>query len=99
MIVYNSASSSQRRRRDTTPDPEGPPPVPPCRFPSCDCGGLKVYRGARQIALRLWGDPALYRRVFTTKRLPVYRIGSVLHMRECTVNAWIAEMERKSRGR
>jgi hypothetical protein len=75
------------------------PPLPPCCFPACDCGGQKLYRGAKEIAARIWGDAELHRRVYSTKGLPVFRVGSTLHMLECTYVRWVREMERKSQGR
>jgi len=87
MLHHNSRPASAGGRN-------APPPPLPCTFPRCDCPGKKVHRGGKEIAERIWGDPDLYRRVFSTKGLPVAAIGTTLHMYECQ---WIAYLRNKSR--
>jgi hypothetical protein len=59
-----------------------------------------VIRGAEAIAEELFGDRAEKRAVYhlasevaPEKRLPVFRLGSILCARRSTLRAWIADQE------
>lgn len=104
MVRHNARLESETAGQVPVGAPAGggratPFPVAPCTFPLCDCGGQKLYRGAKEIAARIWGDAELHRRVYSTKGLCVFRIGSTLHMLECSYIRFVREMERKSQGK
>lgn len=61
--------------------------------------GSDLLHGADAIALFLFGDKALRRKVYhlaETSRLPVFRLGSVLCARRSVLLAFIAEQEQRA---
>jgi hypothetical protein len=68
------------------------PPSPAPDFAS------DLLRGADEIAEFLFGDPGQRRKVYHLaehSRLPVFRLGSVLHARRSTLLEYIAQQERR----
>lgn len=61
----------------------------PCRFPNCDCPEPRLHIGAVKIAERLLGDASAFRPMYTTKGLPIQKMGSRLFVRECAAKAFI----------
>jgi hypothetical protein len=57
-----------------------------------------MLRGADAIAEFLYGDGGQRRKVYhlaETSRLPIFRLGSVLHARRSILIRWIAEQEQR----
>lgn len=58
-----------------------------------------ILRGAEQIAEFLFGDRASRRKVYylaECTKIPLFRIGSVLHARRTVLLSWIAGQESRS---
>jgi hypothetical protein len=71
----------------------------PCTYPNCDCPEPKLHMRAPAIAKRMFRSEDKWKKVYTTKGLPIQRMGSTLYLRECAAVAFfegrIGPVERK----
>lgn len=61
-----------------------------------------ILRGADQVALFLFGDRAMRKKVYhlaEKSNLPIFRLGSVICARKTTLTRWIEDQERAAYSR
>lgn len=67
---------------------------------SSDTLGGEMLYGAAAIAMFVFGDPALRRRVYhyrrTSNNFPIFKVGSTICGRRSTLRKWIEDQERGS---